>query len=230
MSGKYIYDHRSPRHKKKHLINIFVFSAIFVLIIFGSIYYKLISNTKKAAPISGPSQTVGTVLPTTQSQTITYTEKDYTVDIPSTWKLVPPTSSTVPGSITWHSQGIHTDNRWITIYTDNIPTNIAFNRLLPLTTNGTGLIYGLISDDCANFSNGSLTQVAPAKWQGINFLCNLPNRYDDQVGTGSIGQVNSVTLTGPLNGKHNYFFLYTDRSAEPQYTYLYSIISGFTAT
>jgi hypothetical protein len=99
-----------------------------------------------------------------------------------------------------------------------------------VTTDGSGLSYGLLSDDCANFSNGSLTQVAQSKWQGINFLCNLPNRYDDQVGTGSMGEINSVTVSGATGGKHNYFFLYTDRSAEPLYTYLYTIISGFTAT
>lgn len=230
MSGKYIYDHRSPRHKKKHLINILIFSALLVFIIFGAFYYKLNWSVKIAAPVKGPSQVVGVVEPSAQSEKITYSEKYYTVDIPGGWKQMPADSNTIPGSITWHSQGLHTDDRWITIYTDNIPANVAINRLLPVTVNGAGLSYGLISDDCANFSNGSLTQAVPSKWQGINFLCNLPNRYDDQVGTGSMGALNSVTVSGSREGKHNYFFLYTDRSAEPLYTYLYGIISGFSVT
>ena len=162
-----------------------------------------------------------------------FEESLYSFQLPSDWKII----ATKPNSITWQATIKGADNRMLTIYTDVIPTTYPVNRELPLNVSGNQITYDDLSDNCANFTPGGTLDTgqavklkpAPSVWHGVNFICNLPQVVDNQIGTGSTAGVNTVTITGPTKGTHNYFFLYIDRNVQPDYTILYSALQSFRA-
>lgn len=230
MSEKYRYDHRSPKHKKKHVYNVAIVSAVIIGLIVIIILVLFRQTLGSQHGVAGPSQTVGHVSASGTVQTTNVVEPYFTMQIPTNWRQTAEVNTPSQYSITWTSFKSGVYGRFLTIYIDTIPTTMAVNKLLPVTSNGPGLSYGTLSDNCTDFSNGTPQQVSPAKWDGVDFLCNWPNRYDNQVGTGTVGAINSVSMTGAKTGTHQYFFLYTDRSAEPDYSILYAILNSFQAT
>lgn len=229
MSDKYRFDHRSPKHKKRHVYNVAIVSAIVIGVIVIIILYLIKQTTDSQKVVSGPNQTVGHVSASTDTQTTTVVEPYFTLSLPAEWHQTNAVNTPSQYSITWQSFESGVYGRYLTVYIDTIPTTMAINKLLPVYASGSGIDYGLLSDNCADFATGSLNQPQPAKWQNVNFICNLPNRYDNQIGTGSTGGINTVSVSGPKTGTHQYFFLYTDRSAEPDYSDLYTILSSFQA-
>jgi hypothetical protein len=230
---RYSYDHRSKRHRLRQILLITVISA-FVIVVVGGIF--VLSTERQRAIVKGGVRYVPQAESTTTYQTIT--EPYYTFRLPSDWKQIGSQDTADQHSVSWQATLKGADNRLLTIYTDPIPTSYPVNRELPVTPHGATLTLGQLSNNCESFTIGGTTNVAqaeqlkpaPSVWQGISFICNLPQFIDNQIGTGSSGSTNSVTLTGPKNGTHNYFFLYIDRNIEPNYTILYGIIQSFDAT
>jgi len=141
-------------------------------------------------------------------------------------------------SISWQATAKGADNRYLTIYIDTIPATKPVNRELPVTVHGNQLSPGELSDNCSDFTTGGTMNVSqaeklpptPSVWQGVNFICNIPQVINDLVGTGAVGDgVNTVTITGPTGGTHNYFFLYTDLNIQPDYTILSNAVQSFRA-
>jgi hypothetical protein len=75
----------------------------------------------------------------------------------------------------------------------------------------------------------SSAKPTPGKWQGVNFICDLPNYLREVAGTGSADGINMVSVTGPAGGKHAYFFTYTDHTVQPDFSIFRTIISSFQA-
>lgn len=232
MSNKYRYDHRSQKHKKRHVF-IVTLTTIFVAAVLAiALIYLIDQTTKKINSISGPSVQVGQITDNPSSSNKLVNEPYYTFELPSDWRQIQSVSNNMQNSITWESFEANASNRYLTIYTDPIPKTYAVNRELPLEAHGSSLSFGSLSDNCANFTNsGSPTPLVPvlAKWQNVDFYCNSPNFADNQVGTGSVGSINSVTLMGPTSGIRHYFFLYIDRNSTPDYSIFYSILDSFQA-
>lgn len=230
MSDKYRYDHRSPKHQKKHFYNIAILSLVVIGVIVITILYLISKNNKTNSTVTGPGKTAGQVSSTESVKTSTVVEPDFTVSIPTNWHQTGQVNTATQNSVSWQSTQPLQNARYLTIYIDKIPTTMAINRLLPISAVGPSLNYGTLSDNCSNFSSGNFNQAVPAKWQGINFLCNLPDKVDNQIGTGSVNGINTVSVTGPKEGTHQYFFLYTDRTGEPDYSIFYAVINSFRAT
>jgi hypothetical protein len=232
MSNKYRYDHQSHKHRKRHAFMIFSISAFVVAILAIVILTLINQTTKKINSVSGATEVVGTVSDNPASSEVVINEPYYTFNIPNTWKMIKSVSNPVQNSITWESFEKDATNRYFTVYTDPIPPTYPVNLELPVEAHGSTLSFGSLSDNCADFTNTTgVKSLVPvlAKWQDVNFWCNSPNYVDNQVGTGSVGAVNSVALTGPDSGTHHYFFLYIDRNTSPDYSILYSILNSFQA-
>lgn len=159
------------------------------------------------------------------------TKPGFTLDLPAGWQstAAPNVAYTV---YSW--QGTRVDNaRRLDVYWDKIPASLAVNRLLPLSNSGAGAsIAGPVSDNCTAFTDKAAspaTGTVPAKWNGVNFICDTGNYERDVVGTGSSEGVNTVTVVGPTTGRHHVMFVYTDNSATPDYTLLENIIRSFRA-
>jgi hypothetical protein len=141
-------------------------------------------------------------------------------------------------SISWGDITGGIPDRYMTIYIDTIPKSLPVIYELPLAVHNNQLAYGEMSGNCSGFTPGGTLNTyeaetlmpAPSTWDGINFMCNLPEVILNQVGTGAIGEpVNTVTITGPTGGTHNYFFFYADMNPNPNYSILTDAIQSFRA-
>lgn len=233
MSRKYHYDHRSTRHPFLHVAFIISFSiiAIAIVVIFVAVVitHEIGSQSKK----TGSSRIVGHIYgDTTDATGVSVTQPTFTMTLPAGWRQTGNISSNIQNSVSWESGPSDQGTRYLTVYIDRILPNLAINNLLPIIVHGQSLSYGTLSGNCADFTPASpqdTEATVPAKWQDINFICNVPDKDYDEVGTGSPGVLNSFSVTGPSEGTHNYFFAYTDHNAEPNYNIFYQIINSFKA-
>src|SRR5690606_31775928 len=123
------------------------------------------------------------------------------------------------------------------IYVDIIPTNYAVNRVMPVAARGANIVPNDISNNCSTFTKGGIAEAGQAqfladenaKWQGEDFLCDLAQVTDNEIGTSSAEGINTVTVTGPKAGKHKYFFLYVDHNIQPNYNIFTNAIRSFKA-
>lgn len=154
-------------------------------------------------------------------------------DVPVSWHERTTDGSMTPQPLTsWQGTVKDDQARWIDVYIDTVPTNLAANRLLPVEADGDRMtVTDTTSDNCVNFTDKSAgsshSGMAPAKWSGVNFLCDTANYERDVVVTGSNEGVNTIILDSPLKGKHRVLLVYTDNSPNPDYTLFATIVKSF---
>lgn len=173
----------------------------------------------------------------TQPQTITheymapaetgklFEEANFSMRLPDDWKLV--THDTAPYDYyKFQATEKGADNRWLEIYIDGSPHNVAVNRLLPVRVEeGKLVLASAVSDNCTKFtdaaaiSNGN----AQSKWAEVNFLCDMARSVENHVGVGALGQGQQIKL-----GDHTYVFVYTDHNISPKYQIIEDMIESFT--
>lgn len=234
MKKTYKYGHRSAKHR--HVIAVVLIAC---LVIFGPLaffIYRDISLNGSAA-VEGSSQVVGQIQGMPENKLV-IDEATYSMELPDDWKEFERSDTEALKSVSWQSTKKNLDARKFTVYVDKIPANKPVNRLLPVTIQGSRFIVGSISDNCISFTGGGVantdtsSQLKPAlaKWQGVDFICNLPNFVENEIGVGTVGSpVNQVTITGESKGTHTYFFLYTDHTIQPDYTILSNALESFRA-
>jgi len=164
------------------------------------------------------------------AQTKLYTEPDFTISLPQNWTLLPRPVGSYQ-SYTWQSPDRRTDGQLIEVYEDTIPTNFAVNRVLIVEGGSDQLtIKGQASDNCANFTGSGAAVHAGggvrAKWQDVDFLCDVNNQERDVIGTSSTDGINTVKLTSPSGRSHQFFFTYTDFAISPDYTVFYNALQS----
>ncbi len=124
-------------------------------------------------------------------------------------------------------------NRFIDIYEDSTLPNFAVNRMVPVTANEQGGLttdVSLVSDNCSAYTTGTLsgpTVGKMAKWQGVEFLCDMGNTLRNVVGTGSKEGLNTVTVKTPTSRPHTYFMTYTDNNINPEFTIFTKALNSF---
>ncbi len=152
------------------------------------------------------------------------TEPLYSFDLPGDWKELK--RQTYPYKVvTWKGTARESDARTIDVYTDTIPQNVPLNRIVAISGQDDRLGVGTVSDNCIQFTANAanLTPYEATKaratmttWEGIQFLCDIPNSLRNVIGAASPEGLNKVSLTGIKGGKHSYFFVYTDHTAHPE--------------
>ncbi|MDB5185901.1 MAG: hypothetical protein JWL85_424 [Candidatus Saccharibacteria bacterium] len=235
MSTKHTYRYDKSFRPKRHKF-LFVFAgALLVVVSLAAFVWRDVTRNQ-AVNIEGQSRTVNQVFNDT-IQRLTVDEQLYSMELPGDWKEIKRTNTSTENSITWQATKKGEDNRSLTLHIDTIPASRPLNRLLPVNAEGNTLMYGEISDNCASFTGGGSldaqkavhSKETEAKWQKVDFICNLPRVIDNEIGTGSTEGINTVSVTGPLQGKHKYFFVYTDRNVQPKTSILLDAIRSFRA-
>jgi len=166
---------------------------------------------------------------TTQTQQVS--KGPFIFDIPADWHEVE--APRVPYAVySWAGTTKLSAAQRLDIYIDNVPLDMAVNRLQPVQANGDHLdIVGPTSDNCTSFTTRVPTSVntgyAPSKWNGVNFLCDMANYERDVVATGSAGPINATTLVGSTSGSHHVLLVYTDHNLSPDFITFVSIIKSF---
>lgn len=233
MDVRYKYGHRPGRRRRTRVLIVLAVS----LLILGSIGSIVVYDLRKSEnkPVEGQGRTVVQVSDDASNK-MTVEEPTFSMELPGDWKETGRRKDAAEQSISWQATKKGEDNRYLKLYIDTIPANRSINRLLPVTAHGNGLSAGNISENCATFTKGGTLDAGkaeklpetPAKWEKVDFICNLPRVTDNEVGTGSTEGINTVTVKG-TKGEHKYFFVYTDRNIQANYTILYNAVSSFTA-
>lgn len=216
---------RVTSRRRRRVIQVLVVAGVAVVAI-GGLWLKNAMNPHTVIHDANPTTTHISLLPTQK-----YQLPSFEINLPKDWKQVTPAVG--QAAYSWRGATKETEARSLDIYIDQIPANFAVNRMLPLVANGTGLqAMGGVSNNCSTFTLASATNpqtgVAPSKWDGIDFLCDMANYLRDIVGTSSAEGINSVTVSGP-SGSHKYFFVYTDHSGEPEYDTFTQALQSFQA-
>jgi len=225
MAPMYRLGERKPGNRKSILWFVAASLLVLAMVAFWA-KTTLHADTHISAP---PPPTISTVADA-QTPVKHFNESAFSIDLPSDWKTVALAGSS-PGIYQW-SGGTKDDNtRSIEVYVDHVPTTLGVNRVVAVRASGSGLtVASDVSDNCSNFTRPTASEPAEsthAKWNGINFLCDLGNYLRDVVGTSSPESINSVTLTGPTTGMHTLFFTYTDNSPSPDYATFINALKSF---
>ena len=231
---RYRYGHRVEKRRPRKALLVLACSIVILGILGGMVYLDI---RKHVSPtVEGESRVVSQVL-SDNAQQIVVDEPFFTLELPGDWKETGRNTNNLYTSISWQATTKGKENRYLTLYIDRIPTDLPVNRLVALKAQGSGLNFSDVSDNCANFTVGGTfdtsvaarSRPAPTKWNKVDFMCNLPRVIDNEIGTGSEGSRNSVTVTGPSGATHKYFFLYTDRNFQPDYNIFYDVLRSFKA-
>ena len=229
MADVYSIDKKGLRRKKwrKRIIRTIIFVIFVVAVVYAVFYILDMLKPKTTIKQSNAVTTkVGYVEKTTK-----YDTTNFTIDIPKEWKQMPRPAGSYK-SFTWQTSDSGTDGQVFTIYEDTIPVNFAANRVLIVRGETDHLVEeGSASDNCIKYTvNGQAKpgQVgAPAKWQGVDFLCDQNNMQRDVIGTSSLDGINTVILRGALSGTHKYFFSYSNYNvANPDYAPFYNALNS----
>lgn len=143
------------------------------------------------------------------------------LSLPDDWEAFEPTDLPA-GAYSWRNTKGNKGVRVISLYIDNIPRQLAVNRVLVVQSSGNQMVtVGGVSDNCSEFNSQGRTPdkgtgQTPARWQNVAFLCDSANYSRNVVGTGSTDGVNSVRLDG-AGGSHEVFLMYNDADATPRF-------------
>lgn len=235
MEAKYRYGHKPGRRRRTRVLIVFAI-ALLVFGVAAAVVYVDLRKNQDSGSVEGTERTVAQTLDES-ANTVTLDHPFFTMDFPSDWKEISKTSSERENSVTWQATKHREDNRYIKIYVDTIPKDYPVNRIVPLTARGNSFSVGDISANCSTFTKGGLQaagqaqflQPEQAKWQGVDFICDLPQVTDNEVGTSSTEGINTVSATGPNKGKHTYFFVYVDHNIQRNDSILYNALRSFKA-
>lgn len=231
---KYRYGHGTSKRRPRKALLVFGFAIILIGLLGAFVFLDL--NRSVTPVIEGEGRVVSQVL-SDNSQKITIDEPFFSFELPSDWKEVSRNENAQYNSINFQATAKEKDNRYLTVYVDRIPFDKPFNRIVTVRAIGNNINYSDVSDNCANFTVGGAQGGQPVstlrplatKWNKVDFICNLPQLNDNQVGTASEGSPNAVTVTGATKGAHKYFFLYSDRNYQPDYNIFYDMLESFKA-
>lgn len=219
--GKQTHKHRKGR---KHLLR------FLVLLGFGALVWWLMHLTitpnqeiYNSAPISKSYNAA-------QKQLFKIDKPLFSMELPDGWKenIIEP--SPYAPKYRFSNPAKANGGQMVELYIDTVPTNIAVNKVLVVEPAENGLTHDQVSENCTTFTESELTNhttgTAPARWQGINFICDMGNYARQVVGIASTEGVNRVTVTGATKGAHKLFILYTDNNITPDYNILYDALNS----
>jgi hypothetical protein len=215
-----------PHHKQK-------LYAFLILLVAGLIMAGAWAANTYLRPETTLSSSEGIVrhVDVVKPLTKQVTTNIFSMEILKNWQ--PQDSQLIPkAQYAWRGTGKEDSSRSLDLYVDTIPATMAVNKLLPLRAAGDQIVVGdAISDNCVNFTDSTQadkkTGKVEAKWSGVNFYCDTGNYARNVIGTGTPEAINSIQLRGQASGSHRFFFVYTDHSAEPDYTILTDLLSSF---
>ncbi len=234
MDRKYKYGQKPGRRRRTRLLIILAVSVLIVGSLVGLLLLDLRQN--RSHPVEGASHTVVQALDGNSSRLVA-DEDNFTMELPSDWKKIEQRNDRNEHSFTWQATKKGEDNRILKLYIDTIPATMPLNRLLPVTVMGNALSVGDVSQNCATFTQGATLNAQdaekltdkPAKWQQVDFICNVSRVVENQIGTGSTEGNNAVTIKGEQKGAHKYFFLFTDHNIQPNESIFVSAVKSFKA-
>lgn len=216
------------RVHKRHKVALYLLAVAILLTAAFFSYRALHLTPASQTHIKNSSGITGTY-DSGEPKQVAIDEPLFSLELPAGWAAAIP----VPGApvpVQYYFKSSSADARQLAIYIDTIPTTMALNRVVSVSSKGNTLDHSNVSDNCTNYTHPTAQEIASgvavAKWRGDDFLCDIGNYERDVVGTVSTESNNQITLTGTKSGTHKLFMVYTDNGASADYTIFYGIISS----
>jgi hypothetical protein len=214
-------------HKVRHTV-LTVFLTL--LLVGGGAYgYAYFTRDVEASIQNSSSSGTTRTIESTAGQKGSFNEEVFLFELPGDWKKTGQLTTGPYRKYSYQSTLKNADNRYVDVYMDGIPLDMAVNKAVAVRGEGSRLSHGMASDNCTTFTaktaNGGLS--VPAKWDGVDFLCDLDAVTRNVVGTSAPGSINKVELVDTGFTKHSFFFVYTDNNFTPDYTIFYEMLDSF---
>ena len=228
MTDYYRIHHREQGKRKGRIIALIIVIIFIILLIFLGIFIR---NQLKPQVSVKQAKAISSKI-SYDTKTKHYDEGDFGIDLPTTWGPLPRPDGPYK-SFTWQSALKGGDAQQIEIYQDVIPVNFAVNRMQVIEAAEDQLrLVETVSDNCSKYTKGVTAAPGqtgvPAKWQGVDFLCDQSNTSRDVIGTSSTDGINTVILKSQNSGlTHKFFFTYTNHSVNPDYTVFADALQSF---
>lgn len=223
---------RSKKKAKKHVWFGILIVLIVPLLVGALVLVKLLQEDDPAP--TTPQAITREYASQDASVSKVFDQDTFKITLPSDWRLKDHTT-TQYNLYSFEATLKTADARSLEIFVDRLPPERAFNRMLPVSIDSNKLIVtGSVSENCTAFTGsqgpGQVPAAGvdklPAKWQGVQFFCDMANYSRNNIGVGSVGSRQRLTLAGPTTGQHVFFFVYIDHSANPDYQILESALSS----
>lgn len=224
-----VYQHQLHAHKprRKHYLR----WIILVLVLTGGVLFGL-HSLKPDTKIT--TAKVVTKKLTGASATKNWHKGNFSLDLPQSWQFMS-VQKDLYTIYHFRSAGSGAEgNRSMDVYEDSNLPNFALNRMVTVEATAEGGLTanaGDVSDNCTAYTTGSTTGRTSvsqlAKWNGIEFLCDMANPLRNVVGTGSKDGLNTVKVNSLSTGAHRYFLTYNEGNDKPDYGIFIAAINSF---
>lgn len=198
------------------------------LLLFGGLIYLLVNLRVEPEQQIRNAPAVSQQFGARQEAKVLIDKSQFSLELPHGWKEVPVSNAFSAPKYTFKSPS--KDATQLDLYIDNPPERKSLNKVIVVSTQGTGLAYDTVSENCTTFTDAKLknpaTGEAPARWQTTNFICDMSNSSRAVVGTVSSEGINQVTVRGNSGKTYKIFIAYTDNSISPNYSTLYDILKS----
>lgn len=229
---------RTKRPKKFYLFEIV---AIFVIVagVLFSFFWFVIRQEKPAALRNNDTPLTSRIEAADSFTEIN--EPTFSMRLPGNWKEMERNQDPGYKTIKWDYQAKGGIGRWIKIYIDKVPADYPVVYVVPVSSDGEKITSNGASDHCSQFTPGAMKpnetnkpapnaqEKMPSSWQDVRFLCDGAHPLYQRLGTSSKEAINSVSVTGPTQGTHKYFFVYDDAFYNPDFNLFSSILDSFKA-
>lgn len=217
--GKQIHKHRR--------IQRFAIILLLVLFFVALVYWLMHLRIAPTATIRNDTP-VSKNYTSSQAAKVSVDKPEFKMELPAGWTERKVISSPTGPRYTFSAAS--GEPKVLDVYIDNPPTNLAINKAIVVSSQGSGLTHEYVSENCVNFTDPKYknpqTGFAPARWQEIDFICDMANSNRQVVGTISRDGANQVNTTGVSGATHRFFMTYTDNDITPSYSTLYDILGS----
>ena len=216
--GKQLHRHR----KGRRIVSVLLLLVLFLLLIYWLTHLRITpSATIRNAPPASRNYDAAS------PATFAVTKPEFSVEFPAGWVERTVIPSPIGPKYTFAAPSPQA--KQFDIYIDNPPTNLAINKAIAVSAQGDGMTHDRVSENCITYtdpkSKNPQTGNAPARWQEINFICDMSNTERQVVGAISRDGMNQIAVSGPKNVAHKVFVTYTDNDISPDYTVFYGILN-----
>lgn len=209
-----------------------VITVVITLAVFGGgmFAYLFFKQDTQTSLTDNPGKQLVSTVKATNAADAHFTEADFSFNLPSDWKKTGELSTSSMHEFNYQATQKDADNRFLHVFMDQLPASMAVNKEVAVRPDGDKLSHGEISGMCTDFTNQTTpkSHQLQAKWDGVDFLCDMDGVASNVAGAGAPGAINKITLIGPETGKHDFFFVYEDDNYNPDYGIFYNFLDSFS--
>jgi hypothetical protein len=223
--NKYHVDRRGHRYRRARRRIV----ALAIIVFIGTLLYLLfnLEITPRQNIENAPSTT--RTFDDESAKNVSVSKPEFSIELPAGWKEAKSDASLVPAPKYVFSSKPE-DQQTLRIYLDTVPSALGVNKAVTVTARGNQIDHDIVSENCANYTGPAQKNLkisnAPAKWQNIDFLCDLANSARPIVGAISVDGMNFLKVKGQTIGERRIFITYGDFNNNPNYVTLYDILES----